>query len=88
MCVTNREIRPGKKGLQQFGKNPNPMGPSELRFFEVDDVNVNKVKSLDDLLINDEVESLIKNYELPIDTSVKWYRSLKVACDIFKKAKR
>lgn len=29
--VTNRKIRPGKSGLDQFGASPNASGPNELR---------------------------------------------------------
>lgn len=33
--ITNRQVLPGKTGLAQFGKTPNPEGPNELRAVEV-----------------------------------------------------
>ena len=29
--VTNRNVQPGKPGLEKFGDKPNPNGPNELR---------------------------------------------------------
>lgn len=32
--VTNREVDDSRQGLDKFGKNPNPLGPNELRLVE------------------------------------------------------
>jgi len=85
--VTNREIKKGKKGLKQFGKEPNHKTPSELRFFEVDDEDVNNVTSLNDLLTKQEVKKLVEDFDnLAIDDTKPWYQSLRVACELFTKA--
>jgi len=86
--ITNRQISKGK-GLSAFGKTPNASGPNELRLMEV---NKNRrswqVSAINDLLTANEVKLLNKNYKLGIDPRKPWYASLKVACELFEKARK
>jgi len=86
--ITNREISKSK-GLKAFGKTPNASGPNELRLMEV---NKNRrswqVSAIDDLLSIKDVKLLNKTYKLGIDPSKPWYASLKIACELFEKARK
>ncbi len=87
--VTNRFIRAQAKGLDQFGSKPNPNGPNELRF-----ANVQKkgkgwtVEWLNDELTPARVKSLIAKFNLDIDPSKTYYASLEVACNLAEKARK
>ena len=85
--ITNREISKGK-GLKVFGKTPNVSGSNELRLMEVNKGRRSwQVSAIDDLLSANEVKLLNKTYKLGIDPSKPWYASLKVACELFEKAR-
>jgi len=86
--VTNRDIKKDASGLDIFGKEPNRNGPNELRLLEVDDSDVSNVTELNDKLTMADLNSLVSKYELEIDTSKPWFRSLKVACDLFDQAQK
>lgn len=87
--ITNRLMHANKKGLNRFGSTPNENGPNELRIVEVNKKDSNyTVKVLDDELSTSEVSQLSTKYDLDIDTTSKWYASLRVACDVFSQARR
>ena len=85
--ITNRKLNKGK-GLGVFGKTPNPSGPLELRL-----VNVSKKGStwnasvVGDRLSLTQVKALKKKYNLDIDIKENWYGSLRIACDLFERAR-
>lgn len=86
--ITNRDIKKGAKGLSKFGKEPNRNGPNELRLLEVNDADLSDVKELGDKLTTIELQKLIAKYNLPISPGETQYRSLKVACDLFERARK
>ena len=55
---------------------------------EANDSDIKAVKELNDELTQAEVDHLVQKYKLPIDSSQHWYQSLKVACDLFDRARR
>lgn len=86
--ITNREIHAEKKGLGVFGRRPNDCGPNELRLVRVTGSGRSlKAEALEDKLDPSEVEALVEKFSLSIDPNVTWYASLKVACDVFAKAR-
>lgn len=86
--VTNREVIEDKSGLDQFGKRPNANGPNELRLAEVEKRRSRwGVNFLDDRLEQAEVEQLKDEFQLAIDPAETHYVSLRVACDIARRAR-
>jgi esterase/lipase superfamily enzyme len=86
--VTNREIVDGVKGFEQFGKRPNAKGPNELRLAEVVKRGSGwRVTFLDDEMERAEVEQLKEEFQLAIDPAETHYASLRVACDLARKAR-
>lgn len=86
--ITNRKIS-SSKGLKCFGKTPNAKGPNELRLIKVDEVNGEWITTpVDDKLSTKKVLKLKSKYHLDIDTSIPWYGSLEVACQLFEQAKQ
>ena len=85
--ITNRALNKGK-GLSVFGKSPSPKGPNEIR---ITDVNKNQngwsVKVVTDKLSKEKVKTLKKKYNLDIDINEQWYGSLRVACELFERAR-
>jgi esterase/lipase superfamily enzyme len=77
-----------KTGLAVFGRDPNPIGPNELRLVEVTGKRQFSTKILKDKLSPAEVNTLIEQYSLPIDASQSWYASLQVACTLFDQARK
>jgi len=85
--ITNRQLT-RSKGLRCFGNKPNPKGPNELRLVQVEKSGKSwKVEPVIDELSKAMVNDLNAEYKLNIDTSVQWYGSLKVACEIFHRAR-
>jgi esterase/lipase superfamily enzyme len=91
--ITNRALNTDDKtvkGLDIFGKTPNPKGPNELRLMRVrknkrdDTWMVNEVK---DKLSTASVKVLKRKYNLDIDVSKPWPGSLEVACELFEEAR-
>lgn len=86
--ITNRKIS-NSKGLKCFGKTPNAKGPNELRLIKVDEINGEWITSpVDDKLSTKKVIQLKTKYHLDIDTSIQWYGSLEVACELFEQAQK
>lgn len=86
--ITNRKIS-SSKGLKCFGKTPNTKGPNELRLIKVEEVNGEWLTTpVDDKLSTKKVSKLKSKYHLDIDTSIPWYGSLEVACQLFEQAKQ
>ena len=87
--ITNREIKKGARGLKLFGKKPNTEGPNELRLLSVTKTARSwQVKEVADRLGKSTVTSLKKKFQLDIDISQPWFGSLKVACDLFERARK
>lgn len=87
--VTNREVIQNANGLDQFGKRPNAKGPNELRLAEVKKRGTGwSVNYLDDQLKKTEVEKLKKEFRLTVDTSEPHYVSLRVACELTRRARK
>ena len=87
--VTNREIVEDATGLERFGRRPNRQGPNELRLAEVTRRGRGwSVEFLDDVLPQAEVEALIGEFRLPIDPALPQYASLRVACELTRRARR
>lgn len=85
--ITNRDITKGK-GLKSFGDKPNAKGPNELRIVKVAKKDSKwVVKDLPDRLAPATVKALKKKHQLSIDVKAPWHASLKVACDIFERAR-
>jgi len=85
--ITNRELTKSKN-LKCFGKTPNVQGPNELRLVRVEKSGTSwKVDPVDDKLTMEIVEDLKLKYKLDIDTRIEWYGSLKVACELFERAR-
>ena len=45
--ITNRVLHENKKGLDVFGKEPNPLGPNELRLVQVEGIQKPRVTALE-----------------------------------------
>ncbi|GAB3288310.1 alpha/beta hydrolase [Parahaliea aestuarii] len=86
--ITNRVLHEERGGLDVFGHEPNPCGPNELRLVEVSGKTRFTTAVLADRLSRDEVESLARRHNLPIDTHSPWYASLRVACAVYDQARR
>lgn len=86
--VTNRVLHEGRGGLEVFGKEPSPSGPNELRLVEVTGTTRFTTTVLEDELDKAEVKKLKEQYRLPIDPGEPWFVSLKVACELFDRARR
>jgi esterase/lipase superfamily enzyme len=87
--VTNREVVQGESGLEQLGKRPNAKGPNELRLVKV--VKKGKgwsVTFLDDELEQTEVLQLKEEFRLTIDPNDTHYASLRVACELTRRARK
>jgi esterase/lipase superfamily enzyme len=85
--ITNRKLT-NAKSLKVFGKTPNPKGPNELRLVRVEKSGRGwKVEPVDDKLSVAAVEKLKTKYSLDIDSEENWYGSLKVACELFERAR-
>ncbi len=86
--ITNRKLNKGK-GLSVLGKTANPDGPLELRL-----VNVSKkgaswnVTVVGDRLSLVQVKALKKKFNLDIDIKESWYASLRIACELFERARK
>lgn len=87
--ITNREVNRERHDLAALGEKPNPSGPSELRFVEVEKRGGDfHIQVLDEHLSKSELKQLITDYKLDIDGSRDWFVSLRVACELFDKARR
>ena len=86
--VTNRNLREGKSGLDQFGGTTSTEGPHELRVASVVRRGSGwNVTFFDDQLSDAEVHQLKQEFELSIDETQPHYASLKVACDMIRSAR-
>lgn len=86
--ITNRKISRAKN-LKCFGASPNVKGPNELRLVRVEKSEKGwKVDPVDDQLPKEKVEALKLKYKLDINTDIKWYGSLEVACELFMRANK
>ena len=90
--ITNRALHTKdkkKKGLDVFGKNPNPEGPNELRLMRVTKKKdtIWLVKEVRDKLTPATVKALKEKFNLDIDISKPWPGSLEVACELFEQAR-
>ena len=86
--ITNRALNKKEKGLDVFGKTPNPVGPNELRLMQVTRKNSTWVaKEIKDKLTPTTLKALKKSYKLDIDINKPWHGSLEVACKIFDQAR-
>lgn len=87
IIITNRNIK-ASTGLDAFGKLPSAKGPNELRMLDVTKKSDDwSVKAIDDKLDLDTVKELKKKFHLDIDIKKPWHGSLRVACDIYERAK-
>lgn len=85
--ITNRKINKGK-GLGIFGKTPNPSGPLELRLVKVTRKGASwNTSVVVDRLSANEIKALKKKFNLDIDVKQDWYGSLRVACELFERAR-
>ena len=86
--ITNRELKKGK-GLSVFGKTPNSSGPLELRLVKMSKKgNAWQASVVGDRLSLNEVKALKKKFNLNIDVKEDWYGSLRVACELFERARK
>jgi esterase/lipase superfamily enzyme len=86
--ITNRVLTKAK-GLQTFGKTPNPKGPNELRLVKVSKAAGNwTVDQVADRLSMKEVKELKTDLNLEIDSKAPWHGSFAVACDLFARARK
>jgi esterase/lipase superfamily enzyme len=83
--ITNRALNTEKKGLDIFGKAPNPDGPNALRLLQV--TSTGQAKPVKDKLTAATVKALKSKYKLDIDVSKQWHGSLQVACELFTQAR-
>lgn len=86
--VTNRTLHGDRGGLEVFGNEPNASGPNELRLVEVTGNTRFTTRILADRLSAEEVAELAKRYRLGIDIEEPWFASLKVACELFERARQ
>lgn len=85
--ITNREVKKGK-GLSVLGKKPNSEGPNELRLINVTRTGRTwRVTPVADKLNTATVRNLKQKYRLDIDPNKEWNGSLRVACELFEKAR-
>lgn len=89
IVITNRKLNKGK-GLGVFGKTPSPSGPLELRLVDVSKSSTGawQTKVVADVLSKDEVKSLKRKFNLDIDVTQDWYGSLRMACELFERARK
>lgn len=86
--ITNRKINK-RTGLGVFGKTPNPTGPLELRLVKLTkNGNTWNASVVVDRLSTNEVKLLKKKFNLDIDIKQAWYGSLRVACELFERARK
>lgn len=86
--VTNRRIIEGESGLAQFGKTPNEQGNNELRLARVTKRGTgHSVEFLQDELDPEEAKRLIAEYKLALDPGERHFASLRVACEIVRRAR-
>jgi len=86
--VTNLAIERKRKGLAKFGKKPNSDGPNALRLMKVSESGRSwQVTEVIDKLPHDTVKDLKARYKLDIDLRADWHGSLKVACELFERAR-
>jgi len=86
--VTNRVLYADRGGLEVFGNEPNPCGPNELRLVEVTGNTRFSTRVLADELGTDEIRELAQRFRLPIDVNDTWFVSLRIACELFDRARR
>ena len=85
--ITNRELKKGK-GLGAIGKKPSPEGPNELRLLNVSKSGKTwRVTQVADKLNPATVKNLKHKYTLDIDPDKEWNGSLRVACELFERAR-
>ena len=85
--ITNRQLKKAH-GLEVFGKTPNAKGPNELRMLSVEkNQNGWQVAPVIDRLPAETLQELKSKYSLDIDTDKPWPGSLKVACELFERAR-
>ena len=85
--ITNRTLSRNRT-LRAFGKQPNASGPNELRLAEVTKSGRSwRVKPIRDRLSKNEVKSLKSRFGLDIDINQPWHGSLKIACEVFDRAR-
>ncbi len=85
--ITNRTLSTSRT-LSAFGKKPNASGPNELRLVNVTKSGRSwKVKPVSDKLTKTQVKALKTKFKLDIDINQTWYASLKVACELFERAR-
>ena len=85
--ITNRTLS-RHRTLRAFGKQPNASGPNELRLAEVTKSGRSwRVKPIRDRLSKNEVKSLKSRFGLDIDINQPWHGSLKIACEVFDRAR-
>lgn len=86
--ITNRTLSSAGT-LSAFGKKPNASGPNELRLASVTKFGRSwKVKPVADKLSKEQVKTLKSKFKLDIDINKPWYASLKVACELFERARK
>ena len=86
--ITNRTLS-RHRTLRAFGKQPNASGPNELRLAEVTKSGRSwRVKPIRDRLSKNEVKSLKSRFGLDIDITQPWHGSLKIACEVFDRARK
>ena len=85
--ITNRTLS-SSGTLSAFGKKPNASGPNELRLASVMKSGRSwKVKPVADQLPKTQVKALKAKFKLDIDINKPWYASLKIACELFERAR-
>ncbi len=86
--ITNRQFDASKKGYDKFTRHPNAKGPNELQAIEITGVNSPRFRLLKDRLSLSETRLLKNKFKLDIDESQPHYASLKVACQVFERARK
>lgn len=86
--ITNRAFDPKQTGFKKFTKHPNALGPNELSAISVSGIRSPKITLMNDVLPVAEVKKLKKRYHLDIDENQTHYVPLKIACDIFYRARQ
>lgn len=87
--ITNRTVDARKKGLEVFGKTPNPNGPNELRLVRVTRKgNRYTTELLDDELKAGEVTALKDEFGLKAQEMELRHASFGVACDLMRQARQ
>lgn len=85
--ITNRAFDDSEKSFNKLTKYPNPKGPNELSAVSISGEGDPQIELLPDQLTDDEVVLLKREFSLNIDETQTHYASLKVACDVFRRAK-